>query len=126
MIHDFQVQMKAAVAGGGTINYEIASKKLVDAFTLYDDKFFLALGTNGNPNFLARIREESAVMFRELFDIDGKNPYREYIIAYATSAFTGLLTYWHDSGRKISTEALAGIMYSVVTKGVFGVVSEAN
>lgn len=118
MIHDFQYKMKTAIRKDGCIEFETVLNKIVEGFTIYDDKFFLLIGKHGDANFLARIREESADMFRELFDPENQNPYREYFIAYSTSAFTGLLTYWHDSGRNISTQELANILYGLVTKGV--------
>ncbi len=39
------------------------------------------------------------------------NPATEYVIALITSAFTGLLQYWHDAGRRIPLDELTQIVH---------------
>lgn len=126
LIHDIQQKLKMAITKNDNINYEIAINKMVEVFTLYDDKFFLLLGKHGDPNFLDRIREEAAAVFCQILNPANENIYYKYFIAYSTSALTGLITYWHDSGREISAEELANILYKVVTKGIAGIVFEEN
>ena len=46
------------------------------------------------------------------------NPATEYVIALITSAFTGLLQYWHDAGRRIPLDELAQIAYRTMIFGV--------
>lgn len=118
LLLDLQKRMKAVVFGGTDINYELASKKLVETLTLYDDKLFLLIGRNGDPDFLARVREEMSGVFREVFNAPDYPPYRDYVIAFITSAITGLLTYWHDTGKKIGIEELSGVIHGMMTRGV--------
>lgn len=118
MILDLQHRMKSAISEGSIANYEIASKKMMEILTVYDNKLFLMLGRNGDPDFLARVREEFSTVFHELFDKMDENPYSGYIIAYMTSAFTGTLTYWHDMGSKISIEELSKMIHGLATKGI--------
>ena len=46
------------------------------------------------------------------------NPATEYVIALITSAFTGLLQYWHDAGRRIPLDELAQIAHRTMIFGV--------
>ena len=51
-------------------------------------------------------------------DTQAPNPYQEYVIAYVTSAFTGLLLYWHESGKKISLGELTTIAHGILLNGI--------
>ena len=124
MISDLQKQMEASISEGGFDDFAVASQKMIDVFTRYNEKFFLLIGKNGDPRFIARIREIAAVVFRKAFGILNDIPYQDYVIVYATSAFTGLLTYWHDTGRKISIIELAAIVHAMISKGVSGTIEE--
>lgn len=114
------------ITEGGIDDFQNASQCLIDVFALYDEKLFLLMGKNGDPNFLARIREEASNVYREVFKPAGSNPYNEFLIAYATSAFTGLLVYWHDTGKTIGIEELAAILHSITTKGLWESAKQLN
>lgn len=118
LILDLQKRMKSIVFGDSAVNYELASKKLVEVLTIYDEKLFLLIGRNGDPDFLARLREEMAGVFREVFNAPDYPPYRDFVIAFITSAITGTLTYWHDTGKKITVEELSVVIHGMMTKGV--------
>lgn len=47
------------------------------------------------------------------------------MIAYASSALLGLLTYWHETGRKISIMELGSILHGLATNGILGLTTEA-
>ena len=116
MILDLQSRMKSALYEGSVVNCEIASKKVVEALTLYDDKLFLLIGRNGDPDFLARVMEMLSSVLYEFFDKADENPYSGYITAYMSSAVIGSLIYWHDTGRKISIEELSEVIYGLAAK----------
>lgn len=124
IICDLRRQIEDSINEGGFENYAAASQKMVDVFTRYNEKLFLLIGQNGDPTFLARVREIAAEVFRKPLQTTINTPYRDYMIAFATSAFTGLLTYWHDNGRDISIDELTAIMHGMITRGVLGVGAE--
>ena len=117
----FREQMQAALANGITTDLPNASAKVIEMLCHYDDKLFLLLGKNGDANFLSKFRAEAAQLFQLAIHTPQPHPYQEYIVAYVTAAFTGLLTYWYDTGRKISMEELSIISRSLATKGLIGV-----
>lgn len=41
-------------------------------------------------------------------------------MAYLTSALIGLLTYWHETGRKLDIIELGAILHGLATKGFLG------
>lgn len=126
IIRNLRTQIEKMIKNCGVIDIEHASQHLVDVFALYDEKLFLLMGKNGDPNFLSRIREEASNMYREIFKPADSNPYSEFIIAYATSAFTGLLVYWHDTGKTISIKELAAILRYIITKGPWEAAKQLN
>ena len=116
----FREQMQAALANGITTDLPNASAKVIEMLCHYDDKLFLLLGKNGDANFLSKFRAEAAQLFQLAIHTPQPHPYQEYIVAYVTAAFTGLLTYWYDTGKKISMEELSMISRSLATKGLVG------
>lgn len=126
IIQDLRLQLENSIGEGGFENYEAASEKMVYVFTRYNEKLFLLIGKNGDPNFFARVREIAAEVFSNLLQTPKENPYKDYVIAFATSAFAGLLTYWHESGRNIGINELTAIIHATITKGVSGIISATN
>lgn len=124
IITDLQERMKTAIIEGGFDNFEIISKKMVDVFALYDDKLFMLIGKNGDPNFRAIVIDAATKMFREVFKPLENAQNSEYITAYLTSAFMGALSYWHESEKRISIMELAKILHSLATKGLNGVIDK--
>lgn len=120
IIHNIQKEMKKAVKEGGIEDYQTISEKMISLFTQYDDKLFLLIGKNGDPHFLSWFREQTSHFVPQLFPPVNDNPYKEYIIAFTTSAVTGILTYWHDTGRMISMKELSKLIHGMLTKGVWG------
>lgn len=120
IITGLKERMKTAISEGGFDNFEIISK-MVDGFALYDDKLFMLIGKNGDPNFRTIVIEEATKLFCEVFKPLENAQNSEYIAAYFTSAFMGLLTYWHETEKRISIMELAKILHSLATKGMNGV-----
>lgn len=122
IIHDLQGRMKAAIEEGGLNHSEVVSQRMVDVFALYDDKLFLLIGKNGDPNFRAVIIDEASKMFSEVFKPLCNVQNSEYIMAYIISGVMGLLSDWHEKGKKISIAELGVIVHTMVTKGILGVI----
>lgn len=120
IIHDFQNQMLAFLAQKGKLEMSAVSGKVVEFFALYDDKVFLLLGKSGDPNFLSLVREEAAKIYTRIFSAMEPIANPDYIIAYTTSALTGLLTYWHDTGRRIPLEELMALSRTLAVTGILG------
>ena len=96
------------------------SSKMIEVFGKYDDKLFMLLGRDGDPMFLDLVRKEAAIVFSSVLQLKQEYPYQDYIIAYATSAFTGLLQFWYETGKEISLTELSEIAHSMITFGLQG------
>lgn len=126
IIADLRERLEASICDGGFESYAVASEKMIDVFTRYNEKLFLLIGENGDPYFMARVREIAADVFSEILKSSAENPYSDYVIAYATSVFTGLLTHWHNCGRKIGIDELTALTHGLITKGVRGCIGDAK
>lgn len=120
IIADLRERLEESICDGGFESYAVASEKMIDVFTRYNEKLFLLIGENGDPYFIARVREIAAKVFCGILNQSKDNPYSDYVVAYATSVFTGLLTHWHNSGRKIGIDELTALTHGLITKGVLG------
>lgn len=122
IIEDLKKQIRACITDGIFNNPEILMQKFVDCFILYDKKLFLLLSKNGDPHFLELIKTEATFIFDEVFKLNKELPYRDYIIAYGISAFTGVLTFWHSEGRIADINKISKVIYTLQTRGIFGMV----
>lgn len=105
-------------AEGRSVNIHLLSEKMLKTISGYDDKFFLLLGKNGDPRFIAKFREKLSTQFFPVIISPQMKPYAEYIVAYMISAMTGILTYWYDTGRTITLDELSGIVRELAAKGL--------
>lgn len=125
ILHEFLTQMSAVLSNGIPDDLESASIKVIETLCRYDDKLFLLLGKNGDPCFSIKLREKASELIPFVCQGEHFHPYHDFIVTYVTAAFTGLLTYWHENGRKISIEEIAMISRTMVTKGLVGLLSDA-
>lgn len=120
IVADFRSKIESILAKNELSDFPNLSHKLIEILGMYDDKLFLLLGKNGDPVFLDLVRKEASSVFSSVLKISDTNPYQDYIIAYATSAITGLLQFWHETGRELSLEELSGIAHGMMTYGLLG------
>ena len=120
IISDLRTKLLSVVSSTDFTDFSNVSSRLIEIIGCYDDKLFILLGKNGDPHFLDNVRKEASVVFKSIFKIQEETPYQPYIIAYLSSAFTGLLQYWHETGKKISLEELSGIAHGMALHGAFG------
>lgn len=118
-------QMRNAVSEGGFSDFRIMAAKMLGVFADCDDKLFLLIGKNGDPIFKAVVQSEAAKFLNEVYSPLENIPNSDFIAAYITSAFMGLLTYWHDSGKKISVTDLGEILHTMATQGISGVIPQS-
>lgn len=122
IIHEYQHIATTAVYEVGLENSELIAKRISEAFYLFDDKFFLLIGKNGDPDFRAVVQDEATKMFRDVFAPICDTDKCDYYMAYITSAAIGMLNYWHEKGRKISVPELVQTIYSLATQGIMGTI----
>lgn len=124
MIEFLQSRLKSGIAQGGFDDFDILAEIYIDAFMQCDDKIFLLIGKNGDPNFRSVVIDAAVKMFREIFTPIGGAAASEYIVAYVASAGLGLFTYWHETGKKLSVTELAKIYHTLATQGMRGAVRQ--
>lgn len=120
IIADIRSKLTSAIESEGILDLHSISTRVIEIFGLYDDKLFMLLGKEGDPMFLDLIRKEAASVFSVVLKAPEDNPYQDYVIAYVTSAFTGLLQFWHETGREISLQELSAIAQKMALQGMLG------
>ena len=101
-------------------DFQAVSAKVIEVFGGYDDKLFLLLGKDGDPQFLNLVRKEAATIFNAAMKQTEENPYQDYIIAYVTSAITGLLQFWHETGKELSLAELSELAHRMTLHVMLG------
>lgn len=123
IIHDLQNKLSEAIADSRFTDFDRVSGRLVDIFTLYDDKFFLLIGKSGDSHFRSIVHNEANHKFAEMFQELNDRKEQEFIVSYLTSAFLGVLTYWYETGKKISVVELGSIIHTMATGGIHAMTS---
>ena len=93
-------------------------QRLIQLITKYEDKIFILLGTDGDPTFLKRIRENAGNFVRHLIGSDAFSEEQDYIAAYTISALIGTLTYWYEQGKKVDLYEMLMTIKKLYVHGV--------
>lgn len=104
--------------GGLYLKYNLncSHRDLAKALIPYYDHLTILLKRDSDRRFLFRIQKEAV----ELFAVVTQNPdpMIEYEIAYVVSAFTGLLLYWQETGKKIDEDVFTGLFHTLSIRGL--------
>lgn len=124
IISDIRGQLQEVLSSGIPDDFHVLSNIIMENLAKYDERFFLIIGKNGDPNFIYKAREEVLGIFENIFKSSSQqNELIKYIIAFSTSAAMGLLNYWQESGRNIPFERLSDIAGHAVM-GIMGRLNE--
>ena len=126
IIEDLRSKVWTISEGKNFADLQAVSAKVIEVFGRYDDKLFLLLGKDGDPQFLDHVRKEAANVFNAVMKQEKENPYQDYIIAYVTSAFTGLLQFWHETGKEISLAELSGLAHRMTLHVMLGLKEQSE
>ena len=92
------------------IDSQKITARAVAVFEQYGDRLFFLLGEHGDPDFSRKLRKEALETLPNLLPDFSALQDQEYVLAFLSAAFIGVLQYWHEGGRKISVEALSKIV----------------
>lgn len=120
IITDYQRQMESIFSTMDEFDIRTISNKMVELITGCDDKLFILFGPNGDPNFATRIKTEMCIYYKKIFHSAVMDQYADYVISYMVSGIVGLITYWHDSGKKIPPSELADVIFHLASNGCLG------
>ena len=126
IIEDLHSKVWSVLEDKNFADFQAVSAKVIEVFGKYDNKLFLLLGKDGDPQFLTLVRKEAATIFNALMNQKEENPYQDYIIAYMTSAFTGLLQFWHETGKEISLAELSGLAHRMTLHVMLGLKEQSE
>jgi len=126
IFEDLRSKVWTISEGKNFADFQAVSAKVIEVFGRYDDKLFLLLGKDGDPQFLDHVRKEASTIFNAVMKQEEENPYQDYIIAYVASAFTGLLQFWHETGKEISIAELSGLAHGMTLHGMLGLKEQSE
>ena len=104
--------------GGLYVKYNLncSHRDLAKALIPYYDRLALILGEDGDKRFLSKIQIEAVKLFTAV--AENHDPFIEYEIVYVVSAFIGFLTYWHETGRRLSEDDFTELFHTLSIKGL--------
>ena len=104
--------------GGLYLRYNLncSHRDLARALIPYYDRLAMILGEDGDKRFLSRIQHEAVTLFTAV--AQDPDPMIEYEIVYLVSAFAGVLTYWHETGRRISEDDFTELFHTLSIRGL--------
>ena len=126
IIEDLRSKVWSVLEDKKFADIQAVSVKMIEVFGEYDDNLFLLLGKDGDPQFLNLVRKEAATIFNALMIQKEENPYQDYIIAYVTSAMTGLLQFWHETGKELSLAELSELAHGMTLHVMLGLKEQSE
>lgn len=97
-------------------NLNCSHRDLAKALIPYYEKLTILLRRDFDRRFLFRIQREAVELFAQVTKVP--DPMIEYEIAYVVAAFTGLLLYWQETGKKIDEDAFTELFHTLSIKGL--------
>ena len=97
-------------------NFSCSYRDLARALAPYYDRLALLLGEDGDKRFLSKVQREAVALASEITAVP--DPMIEYEIAYIVSAFTGLLLYREETGRKIDEDTFTELFHTLSIRGL--------
>ena len=110
IISEIKQRLWSQLAIPEKIDSQQFTARAVAVFEQYGDRLFFLLGEHGDPNFSRKLRKEALETLPNLLPDTSALQDQEYVLAFLSAAFIGVLQYWHEGGRKISVEALSKIV----------------
>lgn len=103
------------------LDADAVTDRIVNALLKYDDKFFLLLGNGGDLRFMKKLQESAKdFVYALLGSTDGIDIPRDYIVAYSTSAFSGVLSHWYETGAKDDLHKIVAARQKLIMYGLRG------
>ena len=103
------------------LNSDEVTDRTVNALLKYGDKFFLLLGSGGDLQFMKKLQESAKdFVYRLLGNTDDLDILKDYIAAYSTSAFSGILSHWYETGAKEDLHKIVAIRQKLLMYGLSG------
>lgn len=106
------------------LNNEEVIKRITN---LYEEKGeFLShlLGENGNPSFRKKFKNILKLAISNVFSINEKDIYSDYIFEYVMSATIETIIFWFQENEKISLNELIALIRSIHTRGALHVLQK--
>ncbi len=97
-------------------NLNCSHRDLAKALVPYYERLTILLKRDSDRKFLFKVQQEAVELFTTV--TENPDPMLEYEIAYLVAAFTGLLLYWQDTGRKIDEESFTELFHTLSIKGL--------
>lgn len=103
------------------LNSDEVTNRIVNALLKYDDKFFLLLGNGGDLQFMKKLQESAKdFVYNLLGNTDDIDIPKDYIVAYSTSAFSGVLSHWYETGSKDDLHKIVAARQKLIMYGLSG------
>ena len=97
-------------------NLNCSHRDLAKALVPYYERITILLKRDSDRRFLFKAQQEAVELFTMV--TENPDPMLEYEIAYLVAAFTGLLLYWQDTGRKIDEDSFTELFHTLSIKGL--------
>lgn len=118
-------ELKALIAGLYIrYNHNCSHRDLAKALIPYYERLIILLRRDSDRRFLLGIQQEAVALFSKVTETP--DPMIGYEIAYLVAAFTGLLLYWDDTGRKIDEDSFTELFHTLSIKGLAAQCTDAD
>lgn len=120
LLKNLSAQVKQNFKGGLPKNFQDFSNTCAHIFSLYGDKLYFLMSSQGDPAFPTKLQKELRPVMLSITGLSQEEPYLDYLTAFGFSAMLGLVGHWYENGKEIGIEKLFELIQSLVATGVLG------
>lgn len=85
----------------------------------YTDKICI-LSRDNKSSFTSKFKEKFRDHIPVILDVFKNNDDFEFILSYIVSSLLGLINYWYESNKEMSTEKFINMVHILISDGVYG------
>ena len=120
LLEELKRQIEERFHDGLPKNFDEFSNTCAHIFSLYGDRLYMLMSTQGDPAFPAKLQKELRPIMLSITGLSQEEPYLDYLTAFGFSAMLGLVGHWYEKGKEIEIEKLFQLIQSLVATGILG------
>ncbi len=96
------------------------SSLFAPVFSDMNEKMYRLLGPEGDPGFFLQLKDELIPPMVDTLRLPRDLPHFDYVLSFAYSAAIGLLQYWHQKEKDLSTDEIYHLVHTLMFTGIQG------
>ncbi|GEM_PF-6000917 len=118
LILDLEKKLTMSLSNHNNSEIHFLFSKFVDSFDSFGNTLYALCNKNNTTGFRKRIKKTFQEHFERIYRNKITSYKLNYISAYAISGAFGMMDYWYESGKSMSTDEFLKLLHNLISTGV--------